>query len=335
MVIILRIVFIVFFLLQLPLLSQPQFSKINSAAGSFSRLGFGPRGVAMGNSISAVKEGNLVAYYNPAASVFQDDNSFHVSYSFLSLDRKLNFINFTRRFDFYSKKDTSEDRKPASTAGLSIGLINSGVDRIDARDAHGFKRDELSTSENQVFLAVAIKFSQKFAAGLDVKFYYYKLYEDITSNGLGFDLGFVYSWSENLSFSFVLTDVNSKYRWDTSPVYKLEGTTTENKFPVGKRIGVAYKQPDWNLLTTAEVYFDNLDTRFIRAGLEYNLIDNLFLRGGIDNIYLSNSDEPLRPSLGFSFSRDFASIVAGIDYAFVIEPYSPGDRHIVGLNIRF
>jgi hypothetical protein len=331
----LKKVLILFFLIQAVLFSQPQFSSINSAVGTFSRMGFGPRGMAMGNSISAVKEGNLVAYYNPASSVFQDDNSFNASYSFLSLDRKLNFVSFTRRFDFYSKKDTAIDRKPASTAGISAGVINSGVGKIDARDSHGFKKDEISTAENQFFVAVAIRFSNKFAAGLNVKFYHYKLYEDISSNGLGFDVGMIYSFSDNFSCSFVITDINGKYRWDSTPIYEQEGTTTENKFPVGKKIGVAYRYPEWKILATAEVMFDNMESRILRAGIEYNLVDKLFLRGGIDNLSLNNPDEIIRPALGFSYFRDFASVTTGIDYAFVVEPYSSSDRHIVGINIRF
>ena len=90
-------------------------------------MGFGARGIGMGNAMSSVTTGNLVSYYNPALSPFQENNSFQTGYSFLSLDRSLNFLSFTRKFDFYSAKDTSADRKPSRTAGISAGIINSGV----------------------------------------------------------------------------------------------------------------------------------------------------------------------------------------------------------------
>lgn len=64
----------------------------------------------MGNAMSSVTTGNLVSYYNPALSPFQQNNFAQVGYSFLSLDRSLNFINFTRKFDFYSVKDTSSNK---------------------------------------------------------------------------------------------------------------------------------------------------------------------------------------------------------------------------------
>ena len=151
-------------------------------------MGFGARGIGMGNAMSSITQGNLVSYYNPALSPFQEKNSFQAGYSFLSLDRSLNFLSFTRKFDFYSSKDTSSVKQPSGTAGISAGIINSGVSGIDGRDNNGLQTGELSTTENQFFISVANRFSRKFSLGIAVKFYYYKLYEKITSSGLGLDL---------------------------------------------------------------------------------------------------------------------------------------------------
>ena len=135
--------------------AQPEFSDINSRVGAFSRLGFGARGIGMGNAMSAVTSGELVSYYNPALSSFQEGNSFQTSYSFLSLDRSLNFVNFTRQFKLGRKKsDNADEDKPRSIAGVSFGIINSGVSKIDGRDSQGNQTGELSTSENQFFLAL-------------------------------------------------------------------------------------------------------------------------------------------------------------------------------------
>lgn len=99
-------------------------------AGSFSRMGFGARGMGMGNAMAAVIDGNLVSYYNPALSAFQNDNYFQTSYSFLSLDRALNFLNFTKKFEFGKSKKKR-------TAGISIGIINAGVSGIKGTDNQG------------------------------------------------------------------------------------------------------------------------------------------------------------------------------------------------------
>ena len=322
-------------LISCSLYAQPKFTEINSKVGAFSRMGFGARGIGMGNAMSSVTNGNLVSYYNPAVSPFQENNSFQTAYTFLSLDRSLNFLNFTRKFDFYSTKDSSLDKKPTSTAGISAGIINSGVSAIDGRDNNGLQTEELSTSENQFFLSVANRFSRKLSIGIAVKFYYYKLYEEITSNGLGLDIGALYKVNDNWNVSLMISDINSKYEWDTSPIYEQQGLTTTDNFPLLKKIGVSYFNPEVLLLTALEFESSNAGTNIIRFGAEYNIYENLFIRGGIDQFNLSNTDAGLKPSLGFSYTKYFDGIMIGVDYAFMMEQYSSSDRHIIGLNIIF
>jgi len=317
-------------------IAQPQFSEMSVKPGAFSRMGYGARGIAMGNSMSAVIEGELVSYYNPAVTTFQDGNSVLTGYSFLALDRSLNFLSFTRRFDFYSKKDSLiVNPKPRNSAGFSIGLINAGVSKIDGRDNNGLPTGELSTSENQFFLALANRFSEKLAVGITAKLYYYKLYEKITTTSFGIDIGAVYRVNNEFTVSLAIIDINSKYKWDTSPVYEQEGTITEDKFPTLKKIGVSYFNQGIGLLASLEFENSNAETNILRGGIEYNIYNGFYLRGGIDQFNLSNSDWPVRPSLGFSFYKSFGSLVLGVDYAFVIEQYSSSDRHIIGLNFNF
>lgn len=315
------------------LYAQPKFSAISSMPGAFSRMGFGARGMGMGNAMSAVTEGNLVSYYNPALSAFQQDNSFQTSYSFLSLDRSLNFLSFTRRFDFFSKDSPSDE--PRTSAGLSIGIINSGVSKIDGRDNDGNKTGDLSTSENQFFVGLANRFSKKFAIGLSVKFYYYRLYDQINTTGVGLDLGALYRINDSWNVSFMISDLNSKYKWDTTPIYQEQGSTSIDNFPVLKKVGVSYYNKEYKIIASAEFENSNAGTNILRAGVEYNIYDSFFLRGGIDQFNLSNADYSPNPSLGFSYSKKFGEWNIGVDYAFVVEQNSPQDRHIVGLSVNF
>lgn len=307
--------------------AQPEFSGISSKAGAFSRMGFGARGIGMGNAMSAVTIGELNSYYNPALSSFQEGNSFHTSYSFLSLDRSLNFLNFTRRFG------SGEDKK--ATPGITVGIINAGVSDIDARDSQGKQYDPLSTSENQFFLGLSNRFSEKFAIGVAFKFYYYKLYENVTASGLGFDIGALYLLNENITISLMISDINSKYEWDSSELYGASGTTTTDKFPVLKKIGIAYKFSNPNLIASLEFENSNAESNYIRIGAEYNIYENLYFRGGVDRIDIGNFDIPVRPAVGFTYFHDLNFAVVGINYAFAVEPYSSHDQHIVGLNFNF
>lgn len=329
-------IFFTILLCSISVLAQPQFSELATGAGSFSRMGFGARGIGMGNAMTAVIEGELVSYYNPAVTVYQNNNSVLTGYSFLSIDRNLNFFGFTRRFDFYSKKDSLvENPKPRNSAGVSIGIINAGVSNIDGRDNNGLPTGEFSTSENQFYLAVANRFSEKFAIGITAKFYYYKLYEEITTTSLGLDIGAIYRVNEEFTVALAVIDINSKYKWDTSPIYKTDGLITEDKFPNLRKLGVSYKNNSLGLLASVEFENSSLKTNILRAGVEYNIYEGLYLRGGLDQLNLSNKDWPVKPSLGFSFYKPFGNFIVGVDYAFAIEQYSSSDRHIVGLTFNF
>ena len=331
-----KYIFISLLLFSTVTLAQPKFSEMAVSPGAFSRIGFGARGIGMGNALSSITEGELVSYYNPAVTPFQENNSFQAGYSFLTLDRALNYFNYTRRFDFYSAKDTiPETRKPRTTAGLSIGVINSGVRNIDGRDNNGLPTGELSTSENQFFIGLAARISEKISIGLATKFYYYKLYEEINSTSLGIDIGALYRLNDNFNFSLVIVDLMSKYKWDTSPVYQQEGLISEDKFPSLRKIGTSYRNKELGLLGSVEFENSNAETNILRAGVEYNIYNQFFIRGGIDQFNLSNTDWPVKPSLGFSFFQPFGNLVVGVDYAFQIEQYSSADRHILSVNFNF
>ncbi len=318
------------------LIAQPQFTELAARAGAFSRMGFGARGMGMGNAMSAVISGELVSYYNPAATVFQENNSVLTGYSFLSIDRNLNFLSYTRRFDFYSRKDSLEENsKPRNSAGVSIGVINAGVSNIDGRDNNGLPTGELSTSENQFYLAVANRFSDKLSIGITAKFYYFKLYEEINTTSFGVDIGALYKVNDQFTVAVAVIDINSKYKWDTSPVYKTDGVITEDKFPNLRKLGVSYLNKDVGILASLEFENSSAETNILRAGVEYNIYEGLYLRGGVDQFNLSNTDWAIRPGLGFSFYKSFGNFKVGFDYAFVIEQYSSSDRHIIGLTFNF
>lgn len=313
-----------------------QYSSIAGMPGAFSRLGFSARGIAMGNAMSAVTRGELVGYYNPAISPFQQGASVNVAYSFLSLDRSLNFLSLTKQFKLGRKKNfEGKYSKPRSVAGLSVGLINSGVSGIEERDNQGIKNGEISTSENLFFLSLSNRFSQKFSVGITFRFYYFKLYKNISSSAVGIDLGFIYKLSENLFIAGKISDINSKYKWNTASVYGQNGRTTNDAFPMAKTIGISYYLSKLNLLLAGEFESYKSDANYLKFGAEFRPINNFYLRMGIDKLNLSAKYTPARPAFGFRYGYKFNSLIISIEYAYVIEAYSNGNNHIIGINFNF
>ena len=130
-------------------------------------------------------------------------------------------------------------------------------------------------------------------------------------------------------------DLNSKYKWDTGSIYGTDGVVTKDKFPNLRKLGISYLNKTLGLLAALEFENSSAETNILRAGVEYNIYKDLFLRGGIDQFNLNNMDWSVRPSAGFSFYKSFGNVVVGVDYAFVLEQYSRADRHIVGLTFNF
>ncbi len=323
------------------------FSQVGSYAGSFARLGFGARGMGMGNAMVSNVFGDASGYYNPALACFQDKGVVNLGYTFLSLDRKLNFIGFSKKF-----KLPNQDR---GGAGISFSLINSGVNNIDGRDNDGTQIGTFTTYENQFYLGTSFLLSEQFAAGVGFKMYLSKLFDKVTTTSIAFDIGAVYKHSENLSFGIAIKDISAKYKWDTSDLYGSNGNTTEDKFPLLVNIGSSYLLPKniGSVSLEFESYFNpkikdkntgetltRKNISYLKFGGEINLNENIKLRAGMDRIDFTNSTEDiggnLKPSFGVGFIKPLGkSTMLGLDYSFQIEPYSKDPIQNIGINFKF
>jgi hypothetical protein len=274
----------------------------------------------------------------------------NIGYTFLNLDRSLNFLGFAKKFTLPNQKDQG--------AGLSLGWINSGVGNIDIRDNDTKHIDFASTFENQFYLGTGFLMSDKLAFGIAFKLYYAKLYEGVTTNSIAFDFGATYKATDNLAFGFAVKDLAARYKWETSDLYgSLYGNTTENKFPTIINFGAScqlnnkrgnaslelgiQRNPDKINKNSAETS-DSKQYYFLRGGIEYNFSKDpeipIIVRAGLDRIELNGDDlgGSLKPTLGFSLMKNLSGKVAlGIDYAFQYEPYTHYPVNNLGLTFKF
>lgn len=290
-------------------------------AGAFARMGFGARGMGMGNALTAVVTGDLSSYYNPAAGAFAQTRSGDATFGILSLDRTLNFLSYTQPL------------KPQ--AGLSVGLINSGVRNIDGRDGDGNHTDTYSTFEDQFFFAFSNRVADRLSIGVAIKLYYAQLFDQIKSSTVGFDVGGIYRLTDDLSVGVAVVDINSKYKWDSKSLYDLGGKTTEDDFPTLSRIGVAYALPMTPALVSAEFEHSSEGTNVIRAGAEYMIVESFGVRGGIDRGDFSSDATGVKPSFGFHVKNSFSGWTPALDYAFIAESFAPQGMHIITLSVSF
>ncbi len=290
--------------------------------GAFSRMGYGARGMGMGNALVAVNSGDISTYYNPALASFSAKKTAAATVGILSLDRSLNFLNYTQPIH------------PAG--GFSLGLINAGVSKIDGRNSDGVHTEDYSTSENQFYLAFANRMTENLSLGVAVKMYYSKLFEEVSSSTVGFDIGGVYQVIPGLTIGASLQDINSKYNWNTSDVYGTDAKNPKDKFPLVKKIGAAYDWIEQGLIVSFEYESTSASTQIIRMGAEYTLMENISVRGGFDRWELGNDNAAgTKPSFGFTARRSFGDWTPAVTYAFIFEPFSSHDIHVITLSTTF
>ncbi len=307
------------------------FAQLAGSPGAFSRMGFGARGMGMGNAMSAVKSGENSGYYNPAAVALLKQQTVSLSYGILTLDRNLNTLFYAQPID--------------TNAGIAIGIINSGVSNIDGRDGDGFKTETYSTSENLFSLSFALRI-QAITIGLTTKLYYYSLFKNLSWTTVGFDFGIIYPLTKNLTLAGAFKDFNAKYRWDTSDLYGQLGNSTIEKFPTRKSIGLSYILEDNIGLLSMEIENSSIEVKnsstgvensisatIVRLGAEYTPIEMFTIRGGIDGWNLKQRDQA-HPSFGFTLRTDYTDWKPSFNYAYIIEPYGVSSMHIISLSIK-
>jgi hypothetical protein len=296
-------------------------AQLAGEPGAFARMGFGARGMAMGNAMSAVVTGDIASYYNPALLPFAETRQGSASMGMLSLDRSLNFLTYAMPLP--------------PKAGLAVSLINAGVSNIDGRDGDGQQTGALRTSENVAFLSFAIAFSPQFSAGVSAKLHYYHLYTDVSSTTFGFDFGALYKVTSALSAAVTIRNVSSRYKWDTASLFGQSGQTSEARFPTLTTAGVAYQLGDDLGVVSGEVEFSDKNTILARAGYEITPIPEVSARFGVDRLDLKNNGDGYKPSIGFTFRKPLGGWTPQIHYAFIVEPFSPEDVHIITVSVAF
>ena len=109
-------------------------------SGSFLRLGVTARSIAMGGAFTAEKDHGFATFYNPAWAAFLVDRQVGLSYSSMSLDRRLSGLSFATPLP--------------PTAGLGIAWVSAGVTDIQGRNSAGEKTTKMQTSEDALMLSL-------------------------------------------------------------------------------------------------------------------------------------------------------------------------------------
>jgi hypothetical protein len=253
-------------------------SENGGYAGSFLRMGVGARAISMGNTGVAHPTNAYSTFYNPASFGMIDEMMVGLSYSFLSLDRRFEFISFSM--------------KVPPGAGFSISWIESGVGDLNSYNSIGEISGEINQSANAVYFSFGRQFSEKLSIGVSLKILFEFINDgsdefDYSSNGVGFDIGVLYKINEDLMIGGLVKDINSKFKASTDKIFELGGTTID-KFPVTGKIGAFYQTPLQWLRAAYDFEWSDKGLKKHHIGLEAVHGKNLALRLGLNGDNLLN-----------------------------------------------
>lgn len=291
-------------------------SENGGYAGSFLRMGLGARAISMGNTGVAHPTNAYSTFYNPASFGLIENHLVGLSYSFLSLDRRFEFVSFSM--------------KVPPEAGFSIGWIESGVGDLKSYNSIGEITGDINQSANAVYFSFGRKFGDRLSIGVSLKILFEFINDgtdefDYSSNGVGFDIGILYKINDDLILGGQVKDINSKFKTNTDKIFERGGTTID-KFPVSSRIGAFYHTPLQWLRAAYDFEWSNKGLKKHHLGLEAVHGKNLALRIGL------NGD-----NIVFGGGLDFMifKTVSYLDYAFVPSIIDEGSSHVFSWQIMF
>lgn len=323
-------------------------SPVLAQSGSFSRLGFSPRGMAMGNAMTAVDHEGSYGYYNPAMAAKPSDViQVDFSTAALQFDRRLNMIN------------THFQLPPM--AGFSLSFLHAGVGNIDGRTLSGYHTEMLSTAEYQLTGNFGLRFNDSIWGGIGIKYNLTDYHPEIPlSSGIGIDIGIRATLTSKLTLGIAIKDLLSENNIDTSELYGTDPISNNSEvYPSRFLSGVAYTISDkWlvsldfeqrihsanQVRTISEVVNGFEQTRitrddvrysrqFLRLGNRYHIHERLTLRAGLQFHDLSEENSIL-PAAGFSLLLPFDRLSPSIDYAIMREPNQISNMHVFSLRLN-
>lgn len=339
-------VFTIFFLILVPDMVQAQNGGF---AGAYSRMGFGPRGMGMGNAMSSVTAEGIFAHYNPALAAAKVDGiQLDLSTAAMSFDRTLSTANAA--FALPPK------------AGLSVSLINANVSNIDGRSQSGYHTDNFSTHQYQFSTAFGLRASSRVYLGVGVKLNVADLHQEVpTATTVGIDFGALVRATDHLNVSFTVQDLLASYQWDSSNLYNLQGSRNlTNDFPTRFIWGASYKLNDqWIIsseyevrsqsskITTQSVNADTgeptvvsstkdirTNSQQFRLGTAYTVHPRITLRAGWQTEDVNQFKDSGHLSAGFSIHLPFDKLSPSVDYAFVREPGGFSNMHVFSILLH-
>ncbi len=275
------------------------FDKRGTTGASFLKIGIG-RPTGMGDAFVGLCDDPSAIFYNPSGLTQLTKREVMVNYIDWISDISHNYLSFSTPF------------LGAGVLGISVCAVDIGnLDKLDIDDPTTPIREDtlslttFSCSDFAVGLSFARMITEKLSFGTTVKTIYEKIW-DMVASGIGLDIGLHYNTGfRSLRLGVVMANFGPEISFVGRQLDKIEKDTLTGKevpvrykttpvpLPTTFRFGVAYNLIDEEkskLVTCLDlVHYNDINETF-NIGMEYNLSNFFFLRGG----YIFNTSEEYR-----------------------------------------
>jgi hypothetical protein len=316
-------------------------------AGGAFHMGYSAKGMAMGNSMSAVTSQGIYSFYNPALAASKTD--------FRQTDLSIASLEFDR----YLQTAGVHFQLPPS-AGISIMIIHSGIQDIDGRSISGYPTGRFDAADLQLRADFGIRLSEIVYGGIGLKFSLADYHPELNkATSFGIDLGMLLKTKSDLNFAFTIKDLFAGYKWNSQSLYgQDQAQNTLDEFPIRLTLGSSYEASKWTVSAEYEYVISKTDyitdqiiliegkptyeaiteevtstLSQLRIGTSIVLHERFSILGGWGLPSFENADS-WNLSAGFSIHLPFDYLQPTIDYAFVKEPYRISNIHMFTLRLK-
>jgi hypothetical protein len=282
-------------------------SSAGRTAADFLLIGVGARAAGIGGAYTAVTEGALSSYWNPAGLAEIDVGE--VAFSHFAWYQDITLEHAALAYRINDK----------TTAGFSLTFLDYG--QIEGYDANGVTTGEITAYDWSGALSVGMRVGQDVLVGFTGKFINQRL-DDFSAHTFAMDVGAKYLM-DNITLAAVIANFGPDMKF----------SYLKERIPTSARLAVSIYPFGPMFMTAVE-----LDKKFyggttIRQGFEYNFNDQYFLRTGYN--YFPGQANRVFGS-GISLGAGMRYRRAEIDYAYTPkEYYSHDDLHRISLVLKF
>jgi opacity protein-like surface antigen len=306
--------------LSISLILNAQTLKTGTTAAQVLKFNVGPRAIGMGGAFTSVSNDILSTYWNPAGTASIVSNEAFFNHTDLYIDIKHDYAAF------------ASNLSDLGTVGLFVSVLS--MDEMQVRTIE--KPEGTGEFFDAGALVVGVNYSRYLTENFSIGFNFKYVNESIwhmSASGFAIDVGTLYKIPILNEFRIAasISNFGTKMQLSGRDVTKTfaSGSTGRDilnvnleldhfDLPLLFRFGVSadlLKDESSRLTAAIDAVHPNDHSEYINSGLEFSWNEIVFIRGGYNSLFETDSEKGLTFGFGLNY-RLIDAIKFKVDYAY-------------------